>query len=279
MSHAKPAATTKKRKAVNEPDLATIMNRVVPKIYVAMKTSQKTTFKKSKKLHKPSSGYESNSSAISGISNNNEVEEYTFAKVKANQKNRFNQLARYYKDKSIATAPRGVYTYVLGEMKDESMIYACRPFSKQELGTLHANIVDMMKLHKELVVFAGELQIIFRKDLSQLEEELHIVVEPHIKQGKPDDKLYLFNFESGTYSAAKVKQFNAKPKNTEMIVAEKADKKAATIAKWIDIYTHMLSSYGIEQKNIYYTANKLLETKRIVTSRSRMGILSEVLNM
>jgi hypothetical protein len=246
----------------------------LPKIMRYIVKTRTVTYAKrlsNPKPHKPPNNYESNNSNISGISNNNNVEEILFNGVKLNKKNEFNEMLKKQIDKclknaKIKDAPRGSYTYVLGKKGDKYEIWICRPYSKQELTTLHVNIVEMMEIHKDLVIIAGEMQIIYRRNLDKFTQKTGInIIKPN-SNGNEMDKLYLFNFESGTYSAAKLNKLQEPEKQT-------------TIDKFIGIVKTTLFQYDIPENNIIYTNSAILNKKRIITARKRSTQLKAIMRI
>ena len=249
-----------------------LKNPNLPKTGYIVKTREATYSKtlSNPKPHKPVN-HESNNSEVSDISNTNSVQESLYNGVLYTEKNRFNiNMLKKQKDKcrknaEIKNAPRASYTYVLGEKDNKYIIWICRPYSKQEITTLHVNIVEMMKIHKDHVIIAGEMQIINRCDLDGFKKKSEINVN-NVKKpnGEQKDKLYLFNFESGTFSAPKLNKLSEPGKQT-------------AINNFVGIVKNTLSQYDIPEENIIYTKSTILAQKRIYTSRKKMGILRKIM--
>jgi hypothetical protein len=206
---------------------------------------------------------------MSGISSNNNVQEIRFTRVKHKDKfikNIKSQIHKCLKNAQIKDNPRrGSYTYVLGKKDDKYEIWMCRSYSKQEIHTLHVNIAEMMNMHRDLISIAGEMQIIHRRGLDSDEFKKKSGINVKKPNGKQEDILYLFNFESGTFSAQILNRLSESDKQT-------------AIDKLIDIVKTTLSQYDIPKENIIYTNSAILNQKQIVTSRKRTMELQEIMD-
>jgi hypothetical protein len=261
----------KTRKQPN--DLKKAIQGNLPEIMKYIVKTRTVTFAKlssNPKPHKAPKGYESNNSRMSGVSNNNNVQEIRFTGVKSNKRDEFikiikTQIHKCLKNAQIKDNPRrGSYTYVLGKKNDKYEIWMCRSYSKQEIHTLHVNIAEMMEMHRDLIIIAGEMQIIQRCDLDSDEFKKNSGINVKKTNGNQEDILYLFNFESGTFSAAKLR-------------LPDPDKQTA-IDKFINIVKNTLSQYDIPEKNIIYINSPILNQKQIVTSRKMIGDLQRTMD-
>lgn len=101
----------------------------------------------------------------------------------------------YFREKiitndGIAEADDGIYTWIIIGTEDNQYInlYAAKTISRQEIGTLHKNIYDLMAEGSPMVVAAGEFE-------------------------KTGDRIE-FNLQSGTYMEPKVKGKSNENKHT-----------------------------------------------------------------
>jgi len=102
----------------------------------------------------------------------------------------------YFTDRivtDLSNAPAGLYTWIMRGTKDNNTIYASQTRSKQELGTLHLNLMILTKNRDDRPLFAaGELKI------------------------DPQGAIQ-FNLQSGLFNTSVLKLYNTKQKKIKFV--------------------------------------------------------------